>query len=133
TAPFAPTYGATARLDFAAIELHENQIPKLSDRVARTVDIGGAVLRVARVVAHVVVNLAARSARTGVGHLPEIIFAPETQNSFARRADLFPELFRVFIGADFVVSFKDCEPHARRIELEFINQQVPRKFEGDDE
>src|SRR5207237_2946629 len=79
--------------------------------------------------AHVVMNLAARAAWSGLAHLPEIVFAAETKNSFFRRADLFPKLFRVFVRANLVVTFENCEPHARRIELEFIDQQIPGKLD----
>src|SRR5881628_3463155 len=65
----------------------------------------------------------------GVGHLPEVVFAAKTQNSGARRADLLPEFFGIFVRTDFVVSFKDREPHARRIQLVFIDQQVPGKLD----
>ena len=118
-----------ARLHFAAIELHEDEVPHLGDDVARAVDVRGAVLRVARIGAHVVMNLAARPARTGLAHLPEIILAAKAQNSFSRRADLLPEPFRVFVRTDFIVAFVNGEPHARRIELELVDQQVPGKLD----
>src|SRR5215212_8496587 len=76
--------------NFTAIELHEDQVPDLHDRVARPVDVGGRILDIIRMLAHVVMNLAAWTTRTGLAHLPEVIFATEAQDAFARCANLFP-------------------------------------------
>src|SRR5207253_9459813 len=116
-------------LNFAAIELHEDEIPKLCNRIARAIDVGGAVLSVIRIVAHVVMDFAAWPAWPSLAHLPEIIFPAETQNALTRRTDLLPEFLSVFVRADFAVAFEHAEPHARRIELVFIDQQVPRKLD----
>src|SRR5205807_1222872 len=104
-------------LNFAAIELHEDEIPNLCDGVARTVDVSGGVFSIARITAHVVMNLAARPARAGLAHLPEIVFAPEAQNPIARRSDLLPKLFGVFVRPNFGIALENREPHACRIEL----------------
>src|SRR5437660_10511462 len=74
-------------------------------------------------------NFAAWPARTGVSHLPEIIFAPEAKDFFAWRSHLCPEPLRIFIGTDFIVAAKDCEPEPPRIHLQFIHQKIPSKFE----
>ena len=57
------------------------------------------------------------------------LFAPETQNFVGRRADLFPELFRVLIRSNFIVAAKDREPKPPRIHLQFIHHKVPRKLD----
>src|SRR5207302_10338710 len=77
----------------------------------------------------IVMNLAACTARTGVSHLPEIIFAPEAKDFFAWRSHLCPEPLRIFIGTDFIVAAKDCEPEPPRIHLQFIHQKIPREFD----
>src|SRR6266705_6390079 len=107
-------------MNLAAFELHEDKIPELRKCVSRTINVRGTVLRVVRIGAHVIVNLAARAARSGLAHLPEIIFAAEAQNPFSRRTYLLPEFFCVFIRADFVISFENSEPHACRVEPVFI-------------
>src|ERR1043166_1321732 len=120
--------GRVSAFDFAPLELHEHQIPKLSDDVGRAVHVCGAVLGVVGIVAHVVMNLAAWAARAGLAHLPEIIFAAKAQNSLFRRAYLFPKLLGIFVWANFIIAFEDGEPHTLGIELEFINQQIPGKL-----
>src|SRR2546421_8087562 len=74
-------------------------------------------------------DFAARPAWSGLAHLPEIIFLAETQNALTRCADLCPKLLSLFVWPDLIVAFKNGEPHARRIELIFIDQKVPRKLD----
>ncbi len=51
-------------------------------------------------------NLAARATRSRLSHLPKIIFPAEAQNSFFRRTYLLPELFGIFVRANFVITLK---------------------------
>ena len=73
---------------FNAVVLHEDEVPDLHRGIAGAVDQVDAILcGVVGIVAEIVMNLAARPARSGLAHLPEIILAAKAQNSFARRAD----------------------------------------------
>src|SRR6266705_3568473 len=104
-------------MNLSAFELHEDKIPELCNCVSRPVNVRGTVFHVPRIVTHVVMNFTARAARSGISHLPEIIFAAKAQDSFSRSAHLCPELFGIFVRPDFVIAFKNGEPHARGIEL----------------
>src|SRR5205085_12294275 len=110
-------------------ELHEDEVPKFGNDIARTVDVVGTVCLVRRIVAHVIMNLAAWPARAGLAHLPEIVFTAKAQNSLFRRAYLLPKLFRVFIWSNFRIAFVNRKPHSRGIELVFIHQKVPRELD----
>ena len=57
-----------------AVELHEHEVPDfdVSPAIARKFAVGVAFLRRSR--PHVIENLAARSARAGVSHGPEVVF-----------------------------------------------------------
>src|SRR6185369_15139719 len=92
------------RLDLAAIELHEDQVPDLHDRVAGSIHIRGGIFRIVRTVAHVVVNLAAWTTGAGLAHLPEVVFLAEAQDPFARRADLGPETLCIFVRQDVFIA-----------------------------
>src|SRR5215213_2455879 len=70
-------------------------------------------------------NLTTWSTRARLAHLPEIVFAAEAQDAFARRADLLPKAFGIFIRRHFRVAFVNREPQPLRIEFQLINQQFP--------
>ena len=42
---------------------------------------------------------------------------------------MLPELFGVFVRPNFGIALENRKPHARRIELEFVDQQVPGKLD----
>src|SRR5690349_7835899 len=71
-------------------------------------------------------NLAAWTTRPGLAHLPEIIFLPEAQNAFARRAGFLPETLRIFVRRDVFITAVNREPQALRIEFQNVDEQVPR-------
>src|SRR6185369_2878518 len=71
-------------------------------------------------------NLATRATRTGLAHLPEIIFLAKAQNAFAWRARLGPETLGIFIRRDVLVAAVNREPQTLRIEFQHVDEQVPR-------
>ena len=114
-----------------AVELHEDEVPNLHCRVAGAVDeLGTILLRVFGVVAHGVMNFAARAAGACVAHLPEVVLAPETQDALFRRADLFPERDGLFVCGHFLVALEDGEPQARRVKTVLVDEQVPGVADG---
>ena len=42
---------------------------------------------------------------------------------------MFPELFRIFVRSNRIISAEYCEPETPRIHLQFIHQKVPRKLD----
>ena len=86
---------------FFAVVLNENQIPQLDVAGAVAVDAafmtGDALLIAGRRTA-VEMNLAARTAGTGLAHFPKIFFFAEAAYPLGRQAaDLGPELLRVIV------------------------------------
>ena len=82
-----------------AVELHEDEIPELDDRVrlARRLElrVGDAVVAVR---AQVVVQLGAGAARTRVAHLPEVVLVPHAPDPRCRdRGQFQPEVERVIV------------------------------------
>ena len=85
-------------------------------------------------VAVIVEDLGARTARTGVTHLPEVVrrvwrafVITDANNTLARDTDLF---FPDFVG--FVIGFIDGNPQTlfRQLEPVFTGQQFPRVLNG---
>ena len=84
-----------------AIELHEDQIPDfdVAAAVAAECAIGVALIGSRR--AHVVMDFAARAARAGIAHGPEVFLQPGNgDDAVARRADVDPQLERLFVGTE---------------------------------
>ena len=108
-----------------AVELHEDEIPELDDRVrlARRLElrVGDAVVAVRP---QVVVQLRAGSARTRVAHLPEVVLVPHAPDARLRdRGPLQPELERV------VVVVMDRRPQAVRLQAEVSGHPLPGKVD----
>ena len=83
-----------------AIELHENQIPDLHVAPAVAAELAIRVARARKPRAHVVVNFAARAARAGVAHGPEIFLqAGNGNHALLRRAHAHPMLDRFVVDA----------------------------------
>ncbi len=75
-----------------AIELHEDEIPDFHVAAALAAELAIGVALVGRGGAHVVENFAARAARAGIAHGPEIFFQPGNGNdAIFRSAGFFPE------------------------------------------
>ncbi len=43
---------------------------------------------------------------------------------------MLPQLDRLFVRRDLGIAFKNSEPEALRVELEPVDEQVPRKTDG---
>src|SRR5215216_2400225 len=70
-------------------------------------------------------DLAAWPTWPSLAHLPEVVFATEAQDPFARRANLFPKTLGIFIGRNFRITLVNGEPQSRWIEFQNVNQQLP--------
>ncbi len=113
-----------------AIELHEDQVPDLEPARAVLRVVRDAVLALGQLGAAVVVQLAARPARAGVAHAPEVLVvalrdvAPAHQ-PLRRQADL--------IGPDAVgllVIGVDRGGHSLGRQAELLGQVLPRPVDG---
>src|SRR5689334_23216779 len=111
------------RLNLAAIELHEDQVPDLHDRIAWSIHVRGGVFRVVGTRAHVVMNFAAWTTRTRLAHLPEIILLAKAQNAFARRADSLPKTLGIFIRRNVLIAAINREPQTLRIKFQNVDEQ----------
>ena len=122
------------------IELHEHEIPDLNEspgltpfderverkfrqvgarplasRASRKRPVGGALCQVD-------VDLAAGTAGSGVGHLPEVVFGAESVNAaFRHLCDILPELSR------FVIVVVDGHEQSFTRNLQFDRDELPRK------
>src|SRR6516165_12326880 len=79
------------------VELHEHQVPDLDIPPALAAEPAVGVSGVTRLGSHVVMNFAARSAGTGVAHLPEVIFHSPGEDALPAHAHRFPELLRLLV------------------------------------
>ena len=113
--------GLSLPLD-VAVELHEDEVPDFDVAAAVAGEGTVGVSLIGSGDAHVVVNLAAGAAGTGVAHLPEIVFQAHLVDAILGHALRNPEVvgFRVAIEAAFAVEnghvqffFVDAEPFAR--------------------
>ena len=106
----------------AAVELHEHQVPDLDVAVAllvrRSRRSAGDTLAV------VVEDLAARSARAGVPHRPEVGSLAEARKALRAHADVSqPDV------GGLVVVLVDRAPQARRVQPEVIDEEVPGEMD----
>ena len=99
----------------AAVELHEDEVPDLHDAVA------GAIRRrvAGNSLALVIVDLAARAARPGVAHRPEVVLLAEARDARLREVAL-PQRGRL------VVVREDRRPEARGVEPVAPRDELPR-------
>ena len=107
------------------VELHEHQVPDLEPARAGLAVIGDAVRSLGQVRAAIEVDLAARPARTGVGHPPEVVVvagvdvAPD-RHPLGRQADLLaPDL-----AGDLVVLVRRGGESVAR-DAQVAGQEVP--------
>src|SRR5437868_7594558 len=92
---------------YFAVERHEHQIPDLDipTAIASELAIGMPLVRRGR--AHVVMNLAARTAGAGVAHLPEIVFRPKFVNPILCDTLRQPKVVSLFIPRYARFAFED--------------------------
>ena len=107
---------------FMTLELHEHEIPELEP----TAPVGSRLIaeraRVDVVDAEGVVNLGTRAARTGVAHLPEVVFGAAADDALVRKAcDVLPDR-RCFVvgGRKTILPTKDGDDEPLRVELERV-------------
>ncbi len=106
--------GAVGRL----VVLHEDQVPELHEPVAVGIVQRAAVGAERR--AAVDVQLAARTARAGVAHLPEVVLVAEALDALHRHADdVVPDLLGL------VVALVDGDPDAVAVEAPDIGDELP--------
>ena len=113
-----------------AVVLHEDQVPEFEPARTRLRVIRDAFGSLAELGAPVVVQLAARSARSGIGHLPEVVVVPDrdvppAHDPIRGQADLLgpdPEGVLV-VGVD-----GRCQ--ACRVDPEVIGQELPGPVDG---
>jgi len=125
-----------------AVELHEDEVPELEEspcfrpfnecilREFLALDFGPFTFGTRRNrkilgdVGEVDKDLGARPARTGVGHLPEIIVRTQAIDARIRKpCDLTPE------RTCFVVFFEDADTQVLRRKLEFLRHELPGKLD----
>ena len=103
--------------------LHEDEVPDFDKAVA--VGIRAARRPAGNVVAVVVENLRARTARTGIAHAPEIVAAGNAQDFLLGQArDLFPQPERLVVV--------DIDGHQQFLcrHAEFLRHQLPGELDG---
>ncbi len=111
----------------SAVELHEDEVPDFDVAAAVAgefaIAFAAAGLRGSSTArAHVVENFAARAARTGIAHLPEIFLeAGNFDDAIFRRAGLDPERRGVVIGRKFLSAELSA---AENGEIELIEQEA---------
>ena len=107
--------GAVGRL----VVLHEDEVPELHEPVARAGSPSGPPSG-PNVGPAVDVQLAARAARAGVAHLPEVVLVAETLDPLHRHADdVVPDLLGL------VVALVDGDPDAVTVEAPPLRDQLP--------
>ncbi len=100
------------------VVLHEDEVPELHEPVALGITERAAIGT--EVGAAVDVDLAARSARTGVAHLPEVVLVAESLDAFERHTDLLvPDRLGL------VVALVDRDPQAVAVEAPPLGHQLP--------
>ena len=107
------------------VVLHEHQVADLEPSRAVLGVVGNAVRALRQMRTPVVVELAARAARAGVAHLPEVLLVagrdvPPAHDPLGRQADLIgPDRVRL------VVIGVDGGRQARRVDPELAGQELP--------
>ena len=104
------------------LELHEHEVPDLDEAVA--VGVGRAGRSARDLVAVVVEDLRARTARAGVAHRPEIVGAGDAHDlGVGQPGDLLPQIERL------VVVDIDRDHQAIGRQAEFLGDQVPGELD----
>jgi hypothetical protein len=119
----AATRSSPAPVSIDLFELHEHEIPDLDKTV--TILFGRTRRPAPDLVAVIVEDLRARTARPGVAHLPEIVRARDADDArFGQTRDFLPETKRLV-----VVDIDGCRQFVLR-QAEFFCHQIPRQLDG---
>ena len=115
-----------------AVELDEDEVPQLDEPGAVAVDaalVARHAFLVAAVGPEVDMNLAARAARAGLAHLPEVLLLAEGQDATGRQGRQFrPQLRGLDILGQTVllVAHEDRRPELFGVDAPDLRQQLPR-------
>ena len=90
------------------VELHEHQIPNLDVPPAIAGERAIRVTLLGRRRTHIVVDLAARPARAGIAHLPEIVFQSHLVDTGFLHALRGPQVVSLDIALDATFAFENC-------------------------
>ena len=101
-----------------AIKLHEDQIPDLHIAPAIAAELAIRMPLIRRDRAHVVMNFAARPARAGIAHLPEIIFQAHLVDALFGDAFPEPKVISLRVARDPVFTLEDGD-----VQLVFWNSE----------
>ena len=112
----------THRTVFELFVLHENDVPNLNETVAIFLWRTGR--SAPDVVAVVIEDFGARTARAGWPHLPEVIRGRDTDDPILRHTAFFPDLKR------FVIGVINGGQQTRFIDAEFFGDEFPGKRNG---
>ena len=115
------------------VVLHEHEVPELEEAIAvaaglAAVRAGGAATAVLGPA--VVVELAARAARSGRTGLPEVVLAAEADDALGGHALGKPELARLVVAGHLVVAGEDRDPHLVGVHLPRATDERPRELDG---
>src|SRR5229473_5520962 len=106
-----------------AVVLHENEIPNLHVTAAVAGKLAVLVAQIGSSRAHVVVNLAAGAARSGISHLPEIVFHAQSLDAIRRDSFSNPEVISVVIPRNDRIVFgaRPCANKHGDVQLVFVD------------
>ena len=109
------------------VELHEDIVPDLDDlRVVLVDQLDARHFRTLRVVTQVDMDFGARTARTRVAHLPEVIMFVTVDDTVFRQ-ELRPDLSGLVVSLEVVLlaSLEDRRVKAVRVDLQHIHEVFP--------
>ena len=115
-----------------AVELHKYKVPNLDNlRVAHIYHLTARNLCYLLLVAKVVVNLATRTARTSLAHLPEVILLVTTDDVVLGQ-ELLPVVESLLIegNAILLATLKYGSIHTALVELVYLGEQLPRPLDS---
>ena len=121
------------RAVFGLVVLHEHEVPELEEAIAVAAGlaaVGASGAATAMLGAAVVVELAARAARSGRTGLPEVVLAAEADDALGGHALGEPQLARLVVTGDLVVAGEDRDPHLVGVHLPRATDERPRKLDG---
>src|SRR2546426_9691481 len=97
----------TFRKSAVTVELHEHQIPYLyiTSAFAAKLAVGVTLIRCRR--SHVVMNLAGRTTRPGIAHLPEIILGAELEDSILGHTLRDPQVISLRIARNAALALEN--------------------------
>ena len=105
------------------VELHEHEVPELHEPIALRIVERTAIGTEAG--SAIDMQFAARTTRTGIAHLPEVVFVAQALNAVHRHAHLVvPDLLGL------VVAFVHSDPDAVAVESEDLGHQFPTPRDG---